>query len=103
MSAESTEARSWGAINSVRRSEIKRIVMHGSSIASVVVVILIGTGVHADQSRPDNRPAIGSVVPFTVRDLQAIKAAVPVKMDSLKTSKGIYYKLNEPQVQPAGK
>jgi peroxiredoxin/mono/diheme cytochrome c family protein len=50
--------------------------MHASSIASVVVVILIGTGVHADQSRPDNRPAIGSVVPFTVRDLQAINHSV---------------------------
>jgi len=35
--------------------------------------------------------------------LQAIKAAKPVKMDSLKTSNGIYYKLNEPAVQPIGK
>jgi hypothetical protein len=29
-------------------------------------------------------------------ELQAIKVARPVKMDSLKTIKGIYYKLNEP-------
>jgi hypothetical protein len=36
-------------------------------------------------------------------DIQAIKAARPVIMDSLKTSKGIYYKLNEPEVQPTGK
>jgi hypothetical protein len=36
-------------------------------------------------------------------DLQMLKAATPIKMDSLKTSKGIYYKLNEPAPQPAGK
>jgi hypothetical protein len=35
--------------------------------------------------------------------IQGIKAAKPVKMDSLKTDKGIYYKLNEPAAQPAGK
>lgn len=28
-------------------------------------------------------------------ELQALKAAVPIKMDSLKNAKGIYYKLNE--------
>jgi len=36
-------------------------------------------------------------------ELQAIKTAPPVKMDSLKTSKGLYYKLNEPETQPTGK
>jgi len=29
-------------------------------------------------------------------ELQALKAAVPIKMDSLKNAKGVYYKLNEP-------
>jgi hypothetical protein len=32
----------------------------------------------------------------TYTDLQAIKAAPTVKMDSLKNAKGVYYKLNEP-------
>ncbi|HWZ02528.1 MAG TPA: zinc dependent phospholipase C family protein [Mucilaginibacter sp.] len=32
--------------------------------------------------------------------LQKLKAATPVEMDSLKNAKGIYYKLNEPVVQP---
>ena len=36
-------------------------------------------------------------------DLQMLKAATPIKNDSLKTSKGIYYKLNEPVTKPAGK
>jgi len=36
-------------------------------------------------------------------DLEAIKTAQPIKMDSLKTVKGVYYKLNEPPAQPAGK
>jgi hypothetical protein len=36
-------------------------------------------------------------------DLQAIKNAQPIKNDSLKTIKGIYYKLNEPVDPPAGK
>jgi len=31
--------------------------------------------------------------------LQQLKAATPVKLDSLKNGKGIYYKLNEPAVQ----
>jgi len=34
--------------------------------------------------------------------LQEIKVVKPVKTDSLKTAKGIYYKLNEPAVQAAG-
>lgn len=36
-------------------------------------------------------------------DLQSLKAATPIKTDSLKTDKGIYYKLNEPVAQPTGK
>jgi len=32
--------------------------------------------------------------------LQELKAATPVQMDSLKNAKGIFYKLNEPVVQP---
>ncbi len=35
--------------------------------------------------------------------IQGVEAAKPVKIDSLKTDKGIYYKLNEPVVLPAGK
>ncbi len=35
--------------------------------------------------------------------IQGVEAAKPVKIDSLKTDKGIYYKLNEPAVPPAGK
>ena len=38
----------------------------------------------------------------TYQNLQAIKVAHPIKMDSLKTAKGIYYKLNEPIEQKAG-
>ncbi len=34
-------------------------------------------------------------------ELQAIKIANPVKMDSLKNAKGEYYKFNEPAGQPA--
>ncbi len=36
-------------------------------------------------------------------DLQAVKAAQPIKMDSLKNAKGKYYKFNEPVAQPTGK
>ncbi|MDR3695112.1 zinc dependent phospholipase C family protein [Mucilaginibacter sp.] len=32
--------------------------------------------------------------------LQELKAATPVQIDSLKDAKGIYYKMNEPAVQP---
>ncbi len=35
--------------------------------------------------------------------IQGVEAAKPVKIDSLKTDKGIYYKLNEPPLTPAGK
>ncbi len=34
-------------------------------------------------------------------DIQAIRIAVPVKADSLKTAKGVYYKLNEPAIHPS--
>ncbi len=34
--------------------------------------------------------------------LKEMKGAAPIKMDSLKTAKGTYYKLNEPSVQAAG-
>ena len=37
----------------------------------------------------------------TYINLQAVRAATPVAMDSLKTDKGIYYKLNEPGLPPA--
>jgi hypothetical protein len=39
----------------------------------------------------------------TYQDLQTIKIAKTIKMDSLKTNKGINYKLNEPTEQPTGK
>jgi hypothetical protein len=38
----------------------------------------------------------------TSKALQAVKVANPVKTDSLKTAKGIYYKLNEPVLQASG-
>jgi hypothetical protein len=39
----------------------------------------------------------------TYTAIQDIKTARPVKQDSLKTSKGVYYKFNEPEDKPAGK
>jgi Zinc dependent phospholipase C len=38
----------------------------------------------------------------TIAAFQEIKAATPVKMDSLKNAKGEYYRLNETVAQPAG-
>jgi hypothetical protein len=37
----------------------------------------------------------------TYTNLQAMQAAAPIAIDSLKTDKGIYYKLNEPVTPPA--